>query len=160
MATTATSTMINNSENTNNFTNIDSISHKTNNIMSINNKYQNSLLLKTSANNLNSNINRDTISSMNLSSNTSQYGLADIYEDAAVIGSELEKIISNYGSDVLKDLMPKVINVLELLENLTIKNEKENDELNELRIRINCLEVEKTQRLNEREKFEKVNFKK
>ena len=84
------------------------------------------------------------------------YTLADVYDDAAIIGSELEKIITNYGSDVLKDLMPKVISVLELLENLTIKNEKENDELNDLRMRINSLEFEKAQRLNEREKYEKV----
>jgi hypothetical protein len=86
---------------------------------------------------------------------SNEYSLTDIYEDAAVIGSELEKIISNYGSEVLKDLMPKVINVLELLENLTIKNERENEELSELRMRCQCLEAEKAQRLNERDKFEK-----
>jgi hypothetical protein len=84
------------------------------------------------------------------------YTLADVYDDAAIIGSELEKIITNYGSDVIKDLMPKVISVLELLEDLTIRNEKENDEINELKMRINGLEAEKTQRINEREKFEKV----
>jgi len=86
---------------------------------------------------------------------TESYTLADVYDDAAVIGSELEKIITNYGSEVLKDLMPKVISVLELLENLTIKNEKENEELVELKMRINSLEYEKAQRNNEREKFEK-----
>ena len=95
-------------------------------------------------------------SSANTSQRNEQYTLADVYDDAAVIGSELEKIIANYGSDVLKDLMPKVINVLELLEHLTIKNEKENDELNELRSKITSLEMEKAQRINEREKFEKV----
>jgi len=83
------------------------------------------------------------------------YTLADVYDDAAIIGSELEKIITNYGADVIKDLMPKVISVLELLEDLTIRNEKENDEINELKMRINGLEAEKTQRINEREKFEK-----
>ena len=95
-------------------------------------------------------------SSTNASQRNEQYTLADVYDDAAVIGSELEKIIANYGSDVLKDLMPKVINVLELLEHLTIKNEKENDELGELRSKISSLEMEKAQRINEREKFEKV----
>ena len=90
------------------------------------------------------------------SSGRTEYTLADVYDDAAVIGSELEKIITNYGSEVLKDLMPKVISVLELLENLTIKNEKENEELVELKMRINSLEYEKAQRNNEREKFEKV----
>lgn len=84
-----------------------------------------------------------------------EYTVADVYDDAAVIGSELEKIITNYGSDVLRDLMPKVIHVLELLEVLTIKNEKENEEKNELKMRIHSLEYEKVQRNNEREKFEK-----
>lgn len=102
----------------------------------------------------NNNVNNTKSSSINGS--ISDYSLADIYEDAAVIGSELEKIINNYGPDVLKDLMPKVINVLELLESLTIKNEQENDELSELRMRVSCLEAEKTQRTNEKEKFEKV----
>lgn len=83
------------------------------------------------------------------------YTQADVYDDAAIIGSELEKIITNYGADVIKDLMPKVIQVLELLEDLTLRNEKENDEIGELRTRIAGLEAEKTQRINEREKFEK-----
>lgn len=84
-----------------------------------------------------------------------EYTVADVYDDAAVIGSELEKIITNYGSDVLKDLMPKVISVLEILENLTIKNERENEEISELKMRIHSLEYEKAQRNDEREKFEK-----
>lgn len=84
------------------------------------------------------------------------YTVADVYDDAAVIGKELEKIITNYGSDVLKDLMPKVVRVLELLENMIIRNEKENDELNELRSKINVLEADKINRLNEKEKFDRV----
>lgn len=110
-------------------------------------------------NNTNTNSSSLQLASNYSSANMVEYSLADVYDDAAIIGSELEKIISNYGSDVLKDLMPKVINVLELLEGLTIKKEKENDEINELKMRINSLEIEKTTRLNEREKFEKV-FKK
>jgi hypothetical protein len=82
------------------------------------------------------------------------YTVADVYDDAAVIGSELEKIINNYGSEVLKDLMPKVISVLELLESLTIRKESESDEIAELRMRVTSLEMEKAQRMNEREKFE------
>jgi len=83
------------------------------------------------------------------------YTVADVYDDAAVIGSELAKIISNYGSDVIKDLMPKWISVLEVLEKLTIKNEKENEEIIELKMRVHSLEYEKAQRNNERVKFEK-----
>jgi hypothetical protein len=85
-----------------------------------------------------------------------EYTVADVYDDAAVIGQELEKIITNYGADILKDLMPKVVRVLELLENFIIKNEKENDEITELKTRINILEVEKITRLNDKDKFERV----
>ena len=130
------------------------------------NKYPNTFRMNSSSylNTENSNMNivsnNNNNSLKSLPKSNSTYCLADIYEDAAVIGSELEKIISNYGSDVLKDLMPKVINVLELLENLTIKNEEENDELNELKVKVNYLEAEKYQKINEREKFEKVTKKK
>ena len=119
-------------------------------------------MINNNNSNTNSNINNvnSNKKSAGLSSNSSSaldsYSLADIYEDAAVIGSELEKIIINHGPELLKDLMPKVINVLELLENLTIKNEQENEELNELKIKVSYLEAEKYQKINEREKFEKV----
>ena len=123
------------------------------------NKYPNTFRMSMINNNSNNNVNSSKRSlTNNNSSGSSAYCLADIYEDAAVIGSELEKIIINHGPEVLKDLMPKVINVLELLENLTIKNEEENDELNELKIKVSYLEAEKYQKINEREKFEKVNY--
>lgn len=92
------------------------------------------------------------------SNNIDDYTLNDVYDDAAVIGSELEKIINNYGSQIIKDLMPKVIRVLELMESLTLRREAETEELNELRARVHSLEAEKTHRINERDKFEKVNF--
>lgn len=98
----------------------------------------------------------DGVQHRNLLSNVDVYTIADVYEDAAIIGGELEKIISNYGSHVLKDLMPKVIGVLELLEQLTLRKEKETEQLNECRVKISSLEMDKMQRFNEREKFEKV----
>lgn len=73
-----------------------------------------------------------------------------------MIGSELERIISNYGAHVLKELMPKVINVLELLEQLTLRKERDTEQLNECRLRISSLEMEKMSRFHEREKYEKV----
>jgi len=85
----------------------------------------------------------------------SEYSISDVYDDAAIIGKELEKIIANYGTDIIKDLMPKVIGVLELLENLIMKGEREYGELNELKARVNILEAEKVNRLNEKEKFDK-----
>ena len=99
--------------------------------------------------------NQDTVYHTSEGVAKTSYTVADVYDDAAVLGSELEKIISNYGSDVLKDLMPKVISVLEVLEKLTIKNELENEEIGELKMRVHSLEYEKAQRNNERDKFEK-----
>ena len=121
------------------------------------NRYPNTFRMSMTNNNNNNN-NNNINTSKTLANSQSTHCLADIYEDAAIIGSELEKIIVNYGPEVLKDLMPKVINVLELLENLTIKNDEENEELNELKIKVNYLEAEKYQKINEREKFEKVFF--
>lgn len=99
----------------------------------------------------------DGVQHRNLLSNV-EYTIADVYEDAAIIGGELEKIISNYGSHVIKELMPKVIGVLELLEQLTLRKEKEAEQLNEYRIKISSLEMDKMHRFNEREKFEKVHI--
>lgn len=122
-----------------------------------NRNYPNTFRMSMINNNISSSSSNNNVNttSKTLPHGVSTYCLADIYEDAAVIGSELEKIIINHGPEVLKDLMPKVINVLELLENLTIKNEEENDELNELKVKVNYLEAEKYQKINEREKFEK-----
>lgn len=52
--------------------------------------------------------------------------------------------------------MPKVISILELLENITTQNEKEIDEISELKNKIEKLEFEKSMRLKEKENFEKV----
>ncbi len=133
---------------------INSKSNKTTN-RNYPNTFRMSMINSSNISSISSNNNVNT-TSKTLPHGVSTYCLADIYEDAAVIGSELEKIIINHGPEVLKDLMPKVINVLELLENLTIKNEEENDELNELKVKVNYLEAEKYQKINEREKFEKV----
>ena len=50
--------------------------------------------------------------------------------------------------------MPKVIRVLEQLEFLASKNEKENDELMQLELTIKRLNSEKEERTKERQRYE------
>lgn len=82
--------------------------------------------------------------------------VVDVYDIASDIGKECEKIIDHYGADAVTALMPKVINALELLENLATKNERENTQLLELRSKISQLENDKIEKAEYRQKFEKV----
>lgn len=81
--------------------------------------------------------------------------VVDVYDIASDIGKECEKIIDQYGADAVTALMPKVINALELLENLATKNERENTQLLELRSKILQLENDKLEKAEYRRKFEK-----
>ncbi|XP_076255866.1 N-acetylglucosamine-1-phosphotransferase subunits alpha/beta-like isoform X3 [Rhynchophorus ferrugineus] len=60
-----------------------------------------------------------------------------------------------YGADAVTSLLPKVINTLELLENLATKNERENIFLNELQLKVSQLENDKLEKAEYRQKFEK-----
>lgn len=80
--------------------------------------------------------------------------VTDVYDQAAGIGKEFEKLIENYGVDAVTDLMPKVIRALEQLEALASKYEKESGEINELRYAVEKLETEKAERNQERVRFE------
>lgn len=81
--------------------------------------------------------------------------VVDVYDIASDIGKECEKIIDQYGVDAMTSLMPKVINALELLENLATKNERENSLLHELQAKISQLENDKLEKAEYRKKFEK-----
>lgn len=59
-----------------------------------------------------------------------------------------------YGTETIRDLVPKVIRILELLELQAAKNEKETDELMEMKRRIERLEIEKSETRELREKFD------
>jgi len=97
----------------------------------------------------------------------------DVYDEAALIGKDFERIIEGklmlnslvlffidwfdeivYGTETIRDLVPKVIRILELLELQATKNEKETDELMEMRTRIERLEMEKSETRELREKFD------
>lgn len=82
--------------------------------------------------------------------------VVDVYDQAAGIGKEFEKLIENYGVEAVTDLMPKVIKALEQLESLAGRYEKESSEISELRYTIDKLENEKQERTQERQRYEEV----
>lgn len=87
-----------------------------------------------------------------------EVSVVDVYDLASDIGKECEKIIEIYGTSSVTELMPKVINALELLEALATKNEGENTQAQELNDRIAQLETDKLEKAEYRKRFEKVNL--
>ncbi|CAF3630936.1 unnamed protein product [Rotaria socialis] len=79
----------------------------------------------------------------------------DVYDEAALIGKDFERIIDAYGTETIRDLVPKVIRVLELLELQAAKNERDADEYLEMKTRIVRLETEKNETRELREKFDR-----
>ncbi|KAI0224568.1 RILP-like protein 1, partial [Lamellibrachia satsuma] len=91
-----------------------------------------------------------------MESPTNGLHVVDVYDMAISIGKEFEVIIDKYGSDVLTKLMPQVISVLEHLESLAGRSQKENDEVADLKRSIERLQAERTARENQRDKHERV----
>jgi hypothetical protein len=60
-----------------------------------------------------------------------------------------------YGTETIRDLIPKVIRILELLELQAAKNETDTDEIIEMRTRIERLEIEKSETRELRNKFDR-----
>ncbi|CAF1619277.1 unnamed protein product [Rotaria magnacalcarata] len=79
----------------------------------------------------------------------------DVYDEAALIGKDFERIIDAYGTETIRDLVPKVIRILELLELQAAKNERDADEYLEMKTRIVRLETEKNETRELREKFDR-----
>ncbi|CAH8510304.1 unnamed protein product [Dicrocoelium dendriticum] len=63
----------------------------------------------------------------------------DVYDAASSIGHECQLIVSQYGPDILQNLMPKLISVLEDLETCSLYCEKETDEIARLQETAECL---------------------
>ena len=93
---------------------------------------------------------------MQMASPPGPMSVADVYDLAASIGKEFEKIIDGYGPETITQLMPRVIYALEHLEILSNRNEKENDELTELQYAVERLQADKSAKAEERDKYEKV----
>ncbi|WAR01709.1 RIPL1-like protein [Mya arenaria] len=84
----------------------------------------------------------------------SDVSVTDVYDQAAGIGKEFEKLIESYGVESVTDLMPKVIRALEQLEALAAKYEKESTEISDLKHALDKLESEKADKNLERLRFE------
>jgi len=82
--------------------------------------------------------------------------VTDVYDQAAGIGKEFEKLIESFGVEAVTDLMPKVIRALEQLEALASKYEKDSTEVSDLKYAVDKLETEKADKNQERLRFEEV----
>uniref|UniRef100_A0A7I5E9N8 RH1 domain-containing protein n=1 Tax=Haemonchus contortus TaxID=6289 RepID=A0A7I5E9N8_HAECO len=80
--------------------------------------------------------------------------VVDVYDLAASIGKDFEKIIELHGNDCVRGIMPKVISALETLESLANNNERENEEILSLQKTVERLEHEKQARQLQTAKFE------
>ncbi|CAB3403271.1 unnamed protein product [Caenorhabditis bovis] len=80
--------------------------------------------------------------------------VVDVYDLAASIGNDFEKLIDCYGNECVRGIMPKVISALETLESLAATNDRENEEIARLSKAVERLELEKHQRHQQHLKFE------
>lgn len=88
-------------------------------------------------------------------SNSPVVSVVDVYEIATDIGNAMSKAIEVYGADAMTELMPKVINVLELLENFAATSEHEMATVDDLRCRVAQLEIDKIGKQEDRIRYEK-----
>lgn len=83
---------------------------------------------------------------------------ADVYEEASLIGQDIEKIIERFGHDAVMDLMPKVIRVLEKLELVVGEKEASRLEIAELKLENERLYLEIKREASQRRKLDEVGF--
>jgi hypothetical protein len=99
---------------------------------------------------------RNSIMNNELTINSEDVCVVDVYDLATEIGKECEKIIEIHGSATMGGLIPKMVNALEILEGLAHRNERENCVIQEFQDRIRQLENEKLEKAEYRKRFEKV----
>ncbi|XP_037548421.1 RILP-like protein 1 [Nematolebias whitei] len=94
-----------------------------------------------------------------LEKNAADLTVMDVYDMAAVVGQEFERIIDQYGCEALSRLMPKVVRVLEILEVMVSRSSLSPD-TEELRLELDRLRLERTERLEKerrhRQELERV----
>ncbi|XP_013877940.1 RILP-like protein 1 isoform X1 [Austrofundulus limnaeus] len=94
-----------------------------------------------------------------LEKNAADLTVMDVYDIAAVVGQEFERIIDQYGCDALSRLMPKVVRVLEVLEVMVSRSSMSPD-TEELRLELDRLRLERIERLEkerrQRQELERV----
>ncbi|AWO96006.1 putative RILP-like protein 1 [Scophthalmus maximus] len=89
-----------------------------------------------------------------LEKNVADLTVMDVYDIAAVVGQEFERIIDQYGCEALSRLMPKVVRVLEILE-VMVSRSSIGPETEELRLELDKLRLERTDRLEKEKRHRK-----
>ncbi|XP_023121824.1 RILP-like protein 1 isoform X4 [Amphiprion ocellaris] len=89
-----------------------------------------------------------------LEKNVADLTVMDVYDIAAVVGQEFERIIDQYGCEALSRLMPKVVRVLEILE-VMVSRSSIGPETEELRLELDKLRLERIDRLEKEKKHRK-----
>lgn len=89
-----------------------------------------------------------------LEKNVAELTVMDVYDIAAVVGQEFERIIDQYGCEALSRLMPKVVRVLEILE-VMVSRSSISPETEELRLELDKLRLERLDRLEKEKKHRK-----
>ncbi|XP_071009323.1 RILP-like protein 1 isoform X4 [Oncorhynchus clarkii lewisi] len=89
-----------------------------------------------------------------LEKNVADLTVMDVYDIAAVVGQEFERIIDQYGCEALSRLMPKVVRVLEILEVMVSRNSI-SPETEELRLELDKLRLDRMDRLEKEKKHKK-----
>uniref|UniRef100_A0A6I8PZZ4 RILP-like protein 1 n=2 Tax=Xenopus tropicalis TaxID=8364 RepID=A0A6I8PZZ4_XENTR len=89
-----------------------------------------------------------------LEKNVAELTVMDVYDIASAVGQEFERVIDQYGCEVIGRLMPKVVRVLEILEVLVSRNHI-NPEMEELRLELDRLRLERMDRIEKEKKHQK-----
>uniref|UniRef100_A0A3Q4B1U0 RILP-like protein 1 n=1 Tax=Mola mola TaxID=94237 RepID=A0A3Q4B1U0_MOLML len=89
-----------------------------------------------------------------LEKNVADLTVMDVYDIAAVVGQEFERIIDQYGCEALSRLMPKVVRVLEILE-VMVSRSSIGPESQELRLELDKLRLERIDRMEKEKKHRK-----
>lgn len=79
----------------------------------------------------------------------------DVYDIAAALGQEFERIIDRFGCESVVGVLPKVVRVLELLETLVSRGAA-GQEAEELRGELDRLRQERSDRYKQERKHQKV----
>lgn len=82
--------------------------------------------------------------------------VSEVYEMAAAIGKDFETLIDRHGGDIVCGLMPKVIHILEELEEQSAKRDSQLAEVAALQAAVERLEADKIARVQQRLKDEEV----
>lgn len=90
-----------------------------------------------------------------LEKNVAELTVMDVYDIASLVGHEFERVVDQHGCEAIARLMPKVVRVLEILEVLVSRHHVA-PELDELRLELDRLRLERMDRIEKERKHQKV----